>query len=73
MPGAFMRGRHCLAFLPQSGAEALIARDEAEYVAFATDVNRQREVVRGLHPESLFMDLRPVRAIDELLLSTVGS
>jgi hypothetical protein len=73
LPGAFMRGRHGLAFLPLSGAEALIARDEAEYVALALDTDRQQEVVRGLHPESMFMDRRPVQAIDELLLSAMDT
>jgi len=69
LPGDFMRGRHSLAFHRLAGVEGLIAADERDYVALACDANRQAAAMAGLNADALFDDVRPVRALDEILLS----
>lgn len=68
-PGEFMRGRLSIPFMKQAGLSALIANSVEEYIELACDLERVRAAMANWNPEPMFNDLRPVRAIDELLLS----
>jgi hypothetical protein len=67
--GEFMRGRHSLAFLTQAGVSGLIAKDLADYVELACDVDRQGAAMERLNAAGIFEDVEPVRMIEEILLS----
>jgi predicted O-linked N-acetylglucosamine transferase (SPINDLY family) len=77
LPGQFLRGRHCLAFLKRMGIGETIARSTAEYVAIAVRLGRDaawraeqsRRIVerRGL----LYNDPEPVAALERFLLEAV--
>ena len=68
-PGPFMRGRMAVPFLRQAGADLLIAGTEEEFVDLACDTSRIKAAAERLQPDGLFRDLKPVRALDEFLLS----
>lgn len=68
-PGPFMRGRMAIPFLRQAGAESLIATTEEEFIALACDTSKVKETGENLHPEGLFRDRKPVKALDEFLLN----
>jgi predicted O-linked N-acetylglucosamine transferase (SPINDLY family) len=68
-PGPFMRGRMAIPFLRQAGADALIAGTEKEFVSLACDSDRIKQTADNLHPEALFRDQRPVKALDGFLLN----
>jgi Fe-S-cluster containining protein len=72
-PGPYMRGRMAIPFLRQAEVEPLIAGTEEEFVDLACDSNRINEAAENLRPDGLFRDLRPVRALDEFLLSLPAS
>jgi len=69
LPGPWMRSRHSFAFLKLANAEGLIASDEADYVALASDFERQREAMREMDADALFDDMTPIRFLDEVLRS----
>lgn len=71
-PGEFMRGRMAIPFMKQSGVEGLLARDEEEYVALATDQNRIQTIMKKWNAAPMFEDMRPVAALDEFLLGRSG-
>ncbi len=71
-PGSFMRGRMAIPFLRQTGADSLIAKTEAEFVDLACNSDRIKEAAKILHPEALFRDPKPIRALDEFLLGLPG-
>lgn len=68
-PGEFMRGRMSLPFIEQAGMGALITNNEAEYVELACDLERIQAAKEDWNPAPMFGDLRPVRALEEFLLS----
>lgn len=68
LPGEFMRGRHSLAFLQLAGAPGMVAKDRDDYVDLVLNEDRQREAYKNVDPGALLNDLRPVRAIEKLLL-----
>ena len=68
-PGPFMRGRMAIPFLRQAGAESLIANSEEEFIALACDSDYIKQAAAKLHPESLFREKQPVKALDEFLLN----
>jgi len=57
-PGELMRGRHAFSFAQVAGVPDLIARDAADYVDLACDLDRQNKAMAA-----------PVRALDEFLRS----
>ena len=77
LPGRFLRGRHCLAFLTLMGITETLARDMDEYVAIAVRLGRDhawraeqsRRIAerRGL----LYNDPAPVAALERFLLAAV--
>lgn len=67
--GEFMRGRHTLAFAQIAGVPECVATSDEEFVSLALDLDRQREIETRIQIDPLFDDVRPVRAIEELLLS----
>jgi len=72
-PGPFMRGRMAIPFSRQAGSESLIAGTEEEFIQLACDAERIKTAADNLHPEGLFRDIRPVRALEEFLLRLPGS
>ena len=75
MPGAYMRGRQSAAMLRIVGADALVARDESDYIAIAARVVRDAawrsamgQAIRD-HRGALFDRDEPVRAFADLLLA----
>jgi predicted O-linked N-acetylglucosamine transferase (SPINDLY family) len=70
LPGPFMRGRHSYAFLKIANAEGLIATDEEDFVALASDFDRQREAMREAEPGALFNDRLTVELLDDFLEQT---
>jgi len=72
-PGPFMRGRMAIPFLRQARLDSLIAGSEEEFVDLACDSDRIKDAAETPHPEGLFRDLKPVRALDEFLLNLPGS
>lgn len=73
LPGAYMRGRHSLAFHKVAGSDALVASSPEEYVEFALDRNRQRETMRKANPDALYDDRGVVAALDEFVLSVASA
>jgi Fe-S-cluster containining protein len=71
-PGPFMRGRMAIPFLRQVGAGDLIASTDREFVELICDANRIAAAAEKLEPERLFRDLRPVRALEQVLLGLPG-
>jgi len=72
-PGPFMRGRMAIPFLKQAGADPLIANTQEEFIALACDSTKIKKAAETLHPEHLFRDLNPVKALDEFLLNLPGT
>ncbi len=70
LPGEFMRGRHALAFLTQANVSGLIAKDAAEYVEFAVDLDRQREIMRNVNVDGLYEVAAPAQAISNMLCNS---
>jgi len=71
-PGAFMRGRHSLAFDTLAGVKGLIAKDESDFVNLIFDQDRQREAMKNCDKEALFEDKVASNALNAFLLSVVG-
>jgi predicted O-linked N-acetylglucosamine transferase (SPINDLY family) len=68
-PGQFMRGRLGVPFMKQAGVGALLAKDESEYIELACDQDRLDAAKQTCYPEPIYRDLRPVRFLEEFLLS----
>lgn len=75
LPGRFMRGRHTLAMLKLVGLDALVAGSEGEYVQVAARLASDSDWRTGLEAQlrarsdgTLFGDVRPVRALEDVLL-----
>jgi len=79
LPGRWMRGRHCYAFLRQIGVEDTIASSEDDYVNLATGLATRdafrRSVRDGMAAgkQRLFRDAKPVTALEEFLRNVVQS
>ncbi len=79
LPGRFLRGRHCLAFLTVMGITETLARDTDEYVAIAVRLGRdpawraeQSQRVKKKR-SLLYSDKAPVAALEQFLLGSVGA
>lgn len=70
--GDFMRGRHCMAFLNQANVGGLIAKDAEDYIDLALDEERRRELFSQIDSAAIYEDLRPIQAIDRLLLNALN-
>jgi predicted O-linked N-acetylglucosamine transferase (SPINDLY family) len=72
LPGPTMRSRHSYAFAKIAGAPDLIAENELDYVNLACDSDRLQNAIASADFSLLFNDLRPVEALDELILSSMS-
>lgn len=78
MPGALMRGRQSAAMLRRLGLEALVAKDEDDYVAIALRLGKDaawRGAIRAALVDragALFDDAEPVRAFARTLEELSG-
>ena len=72
LPGQTMRARHSLAFLQLCGGEGLVTKDIDDFVALVGDEDRRNTAMKNVDSEELYDDLRPVRALDEWMLSLFG-
>ncbi len=77
MPGDLMRGRHAFAMLKTLEMDALIAGSEAEYVDIACRLGldeawrrQQRQLIEE-RADTLFGDVRPVRALESFFRTLV--
>ncbi len=68
-PGEFMRGRLGLPFMKQAGVADMIVPDERAYIELACDPGRIDAARERCDAEPIYRDLRPIRALDEFLLS----
>ena len=76
LPGAFSRGRQTCGMLREVGVTELIARDNEEYVVRAVSIASDRALREVLSariteraPGRIFANERPVRSLEEFLLS----
>jgi CRISPR-associated protein Csy1 len=78
-PGALMRGRQSAAMLGAMGQDALVARDDEDYVAIAIALGRDRErrddVARRIRAARhvLFGRDEPIRALEDFLERAAGT
>jgi len=79
LPGHWMRGRHCFAFLKQMGLEDTIASSREEYVRLAVrlaiDVEFRKHIVKQIQANKhrLFCDDRAISGLEEFLRDAVGA
>ena len=67
LPGPYMRSRQSFAFLQIAGAPELIAKTPEDYIALATDAERQQAALIDLHADALYEDKTCALALDEFL------
>jgi len=67
LPGAYMRGRHSLAFNHLANLGRLVAADEADFVQKVTTREWLAESLVGGDPDALFEDGRVTAALDDFL------
>ncbi|MBG1265061.1 tetratricopeptide repeat protein [Nostoc sp. WHI] len=78
LPGELMRGRHSLAILKMMGIEETIASNKAEYIQIAIRLGKDAEYRQYISQQvadnkhKLYGDLKPVRALEDLLLQLVN-
>ncbi|WP_052055224.1 tetratricopeptide repeat protein [Myxosarcina sp. GI1] len=75
LPGDLMRGRHTMAILKRMGIEETIANSKKEYIEIAVRLGKDasyRQYISqkiALNKHKLYDDLKPVRALEDFLLS----
>ena len=78
LPGDLMRGRHSMAILKMMGIEETIAITKDEYVQIAVRLGQDaeyRQLIKQQVAENkykLYGDLKPVRALEDLILNGFG-
>ncbi len=78
LPGELMRGRHSMAILKMMGIEETIAATKEDYVKIAVRLGQEAQYRQQISQQvaenkyKLYRDLKPVRALEDFLLRTLG-
>ncbi|MDY7020543.1 MAG: tetratricopeptide repeat protein [Cyanobacteriota bacterium] len=79
LPGELMRGRHTFALLKMMGLKETIAKNKQDYISIAVrlgqDVEYRQQISQKIaeNKHKLYGDLKPVRALEDLILDLLKS
>lgn len=73
LPGQYFRTRLAKGFCEMAGAPGLVAENVDDYIDLATNRDRLNAAMQTLDADRLFGDLKPLRALEDWISSTVNA